>query len=139
MDPSELKWSELVQRLAGLIEVGKIVVWQFEDYPEIAPTVLSRLLPSGFVSQVQLRSSVSHAGLSKSAHAMIMNSPLPKNRKACHELVRNARDTFKKSDSADGFHPLGPEMLAACEETYAADMKLIGAIPGVELLRKSQA
>lgn len=131
-DPARLRWSDLVSRLCAVAGVSACVIWRFEDWPDIAPVVLREMLPDPLASRLRLATKPSHPGLSRRAHAWVMEQ---RARGAAHsDIAHEARRRFPKSDSEPAFRPFSVAQRDRSAEAYAADLARIAAMPGVTLL-----
>jgi hypothetical protein len=135
LDPAVLQWTTLVHALCKNPRVGRCIVWQFEDYPAIVPSVFAELLPPELADSISVKPGVRHAGLSARAQAHVMAATPPTSREEGIALVKAARNAFPKTAIEPGFAPVSPDVVAACGLSYAADIARLAALPKVTLLQ----
>lgn len=133
-DLAQVRWSELVARLAALPKVARMVIWRFEDYPEVAPQVLAEMLPPSLAAQVRVSMGRVNQGLSQAAHDALMRGKGGLTVPQARALAASLRKEFPKSPDAPGFMPVSLEDLAQSRAAYAADVARVAAIPAVRYL-----
>lgn len=133
-DLAQVRWSELVGRLAAVPGVARLVVWRFEDYPAVAPQVLAEMLPPELAAQVRLAEGRVNQGLSQVAHDALMRGKPGLTVMQVRALAATLRKEFPKSPDAPGFMPVSAEDLARSHAAYAADMARVAAMPAVRYL-----
>lgn len=134
LDACTLFWSELLERLAGVPGVARIVVWRFEDYPRIARAVFREILAPTVAAAMVAEGHPAQVGISAAAHAQ-MDEMHAAGREVDAARVRALRDAFPKGRQHDGYQPFAPEVLTESARYYAEDLDDVARMPGVTLLR----
>lgn len=133
IEPAALRWSDLVGRLRRLPGVAHCVVWQFEQYPGIAATVLDQMLGSA-ATCVTLPERQSNPGISAAALAEVLTRGQAMAPAEARKLVRARRAALPKSADRPGFAPFGQAERARALSDYCADLDRLAAQDGVTLL-----
>jgi hypothetical protein len=136
VSPDALRWSELVQRLASVPDVARVVVWRYEDYPAIVPTVQDSMLGRGRRFDLPDRKRLVGTSARALEHARAVLAENPS--RDVTEVIRAARAAYPKSDAFPGPAPFAPDALAADLARYDDDCTRLAALPNVTLLRPSQ-
>lgn len=135
LDPAELRWSELVERLQAAIPGAQWVVWRYEDYPANLPRVLQALAgPAGAVVRPAER--VVHPGISAPAQSALMDAApglRGLDKAAVRAQVAALRERFRKGDFPR-FDPFPTDVKARSAVAYSEDAGRIAALPGVHAL-----
>jgi hypothetical protein len=131
--PDALRWSELAGRLAAVPGVARVVVWRFEDYPNIVPRVLDHMLGRGrrFALPEQKRLVGTSARALEHARSILADDPS----RNVTEVIREARAAYPKSDAFPGPTPFDPDALAADLGRYAEDCARLAAMAQVTFLQ----
>lgn len=121
-DPVALRWSELVARLAACPAVGRLVVWRYEDYGQILPEIMSRLLGGDAMDGMDLslppRQVGSSARAIAHARARLKKDPAL----SAKAVLAEAEAQFPKSDKFPGPQHFTPGQLAAGAQCYHDDL-----------------
>lgn len=136
LDPAELRWSELVMRLRAAFPQAQWLLWRYEDYPAVAPQVLTALLGAE-ASLARLGPGIAHPGLSAAAHAALM-AEVPtlagQGEAAIRARAAELRHALPKAPDRPGLMPFGPAVLARSAAAYAEDQRRLAELPGLQLL-----
>lgn len=95
-----LRWSELAERLLAITDVKRIVIWRYEDYPRIAPSVLEEMLGHNF--EVPVIENALHVSLSVRALEHVKRLLAADPDGPIREMIRESRRLFPKSDQNPG-------------------------------------
>ncbi|CUX80308.1 hypothetical protein [Roseibaca calidilacus] len=132
-----LRWSELVQRLGAVPGVARVVVWRYEDYPAIVPTLLDTMLGCGRRFELPERKRLVGTSLRALEHAreVLANDP------ACNvtEVIKEARALYPKSDAFPGPAPFDPAALETDLDRYHEDCARLATMAKVTFLRLPEA
>ncbi|WP_296644396.1 hypothetical protein [Roseinatronobacter sp.] len=136
VQPDRLRWTELVQRLASVPGVTRVVVWRYEDYPDIVPLVLDTMLGRGRRFDLPARKRLVGTSVRALEHARAALADDPA--RNVTEVIREARGLYPKSDEFPGPAPFEAARLQDDMARYEADCKELDAMPKVTLLRLSE-
>lgn len=126
VDLSRLCWADLVKRLQKAAGGRPFTVWQYEEYPAIAPALLRHLLGEDATRSVRLKDGRVNSGLSADAVAL-----LRKGGDAGQQAFKAAQTAFPKSATHPAFDPWDAATRQRFNSSYARDIDAIRALPGV--------
>ncbi len=129
---SSVDWVDLVTQLRGASGVGKLTVWQYEDYHALFPQIMASLVGAEASALVSPRPKYINRGLSAAAVTHVMAQP-------DQMTAREARKMFAVEDGHPSFDGFAPEEHAISDATYARQIKAIALMEGVTLLRPARA
>ncbi|MEM0950195.1 MAG: hypothetical protein AAGK37_22580 [Pseudomonadota bacterium] len=133
LDVCTIYWSEFVERMKTCPGVGRLVVWRYEDYPNIAPVVLREMLPEEVAETIDLKGRVTHSGLSAAAHLKIELAERSGTSLSSAD-IRVIRAALPKGDAGPGYMPFDVNLLHDSARYYEEDLADIARLPGVTLL-----
>lgn len=139
LNPLSLSWFDLVVRLRRAAPFAQIIVWRYEDYPAIAPSVLAELLGPQPAAAVQMEASVEHPGLSAQAHLAVMaeaETLRALDPDTARARIRALRDLHPKGPDAAPFDPFLPSFKARAAQAYHEDVARLAEMRGVRLLER---
>lgn len=135
--PQQLKWSNLVDRLAKIPGDRKVYVWRKEDYPEVAAPVLRRMVGwkiGPLVGRIEGRV---NAGLSSAAVAQLVDWGKSGRTGDPKDWAKEARQTFALGDANSIFDPWPETVKSQSRLAYADDLATIENLNGAEILKPS--
>lgn len=132
-DPARVGWLGLVRRLAAMPEVARVVVWRYEDYAALRPTLLRRMLPAGLVPAVPTPPP-SNQSLTQPAYDWLVARLLAGDETPARILADQARRRFPRAEGHGPLRLLTEEDQQRSALHYAGELALLQGLPGVELL-----
>lgn len=129
VDLSQLSWAKLVTDLQRASGGRRLTVWRYEDYPEIAPTLLTHLLGEAAARDVTLRDGYVNSGLSAEAVAHLRRGG-----DARQDAFKAAQTLYPKSSDRPAFDPWDDATRAGLAENYARDVEAIRGLSTVTFL-----
>lgn len=132
-DPARVGWAGLVQRLAMIETVARIVVWRYEDYRALRPQLLRLLVGSdlaGMVSDPPPR----NVSLSQPGYDWLLAQAATGSADDLQDLAREARDRFRPGRGHPPLRLLGTDDHARSARHYDAEVARLRSIPKVEFL-----
>lgn len=129
IEPAELRWSRLLERLQAAAPQARITVWRYEDYARLGPRLHAGLLGPEAAARVTPVERVMRRGLSARAVDWLMRQPAPD-----REALRAARKQYPKAGAEDAFDPWSAQERRALEQAYAEDLRHMARLPGVVCL-----
>ena len=131
LDPTAVKWSDILRPMADIPGVAEVSIWRYEDYHRVFPQVLNTLLgrpPPDIPPQLEKRM---HAGLSERAvqacctwHAAGYGG----------RLGAVAREDFPISDANPKFAPWPEELVQDSWAAYGKDIDTLRQARGITVL-----
>lgn len=131
VDPSLVRWSNLIERLRRVAGVETLYVWCYEDYPRVAPKIFRRMVSWKHGGRVQPLGRRANGGFSARAVAEVLGAL---GQQEDPELGRRARNDFPVGDDFPRFLPWSQEDRQRSQAAYQADVTKIGAMDGVRLI-----
>ena len=133
MNPlSAINWAGLVARISAIPMVGRIVVWQFEEYRWRFHKICGAMMGDDVQMRIKPIPEAVHRGLSAAA---VQSALAQEKTDDFSAIVEAARDRFPICDAQLKFAPFPPEDLERAERDYHAQLAAIDAIEGVTILR----
>ncbi|MEJ8561634.1 hypothetical protein QTO30_10670 [Yoonia sp. GPGPB17] len=129
---SSVDWSELIARLRAAAGVGRLVVWQYEDYGAVFSQIMAGMVGEGAASYVPPRPRYINRGLSADAvvHVLSQTDTMGE-----EKIARAARNMFPVEQGHAPFDGFAPEEHAIGDAAYARQLAQIAQMQGVTLLR----
>lgn len=124
-----LRWHRTLRRMQQAMEDVPLFVWRYEDYPAIAPTVLTRCMGEA-ASAVTLRRGAANPGFSAAAIDYLAAQG-----EVTKDSTRAALETFPKGPEYPAYTPWTKDERAALTDTYARDCAKLADMDGITLLR----
>ncbi len=129
----DARWSDVVKSFLKFQDIDEIIVWQYENYMQVLPLILGKLLNEEIGKQIRILSEPLHVGLSEKAIQVILAEKQEKG-KVTREFTRQVRENYPKSRR----HP-APVLWTSSEmrgshRRYEADVKEISCLDKVTLL-----
>jgi len=141
IDPAALDWAGLAARLLAARPEAELVVWNFADWPAIAPAVARALLGAG-APGLDWPRAPAHPGLSAPAVAALL-AEAPPDAETARARARALRAALPKSAGHPPFDPwpagVGAGIRARAAAALARDLDRIAALPGARVLRPAPA
>ncbi|THH38336.1 hypothetical protein E4Z66_01835 [Aliishimia ponticola] len=136
IDAAALSWAAFIQRLSDTLPGVPITVWRQEDYPQVAPQLVARVLD---VKQKRVRipaklQEVVRPGLSARAVEGIAALCRDKPDRWTRDEIEAIAEEFPRSESNPPPSLLTPEEAAELDAQYRDDLQTIAAMPGVTLI-----
>jgi hypothetical protein len=125
-------WADLVVRLRAVRGVRHLYIWRYEDHADVAPLVLTRMMPGPAGRQITLIPRRINAGLSANALADLMARHKAGENGNLAEAARRAFPVGRRHPRIDIFDTEDQTQSAAA---YTSQVARIAAMPGVTLLR----
>ncbi|MDB4019087.1 hypothetical protein N9491_00580 [Planktomarina temperata] len=131
LDPTAVKWSDILRPMAKIPGVAQVSIWRYEDYHRVFPQVLDRLLGQPRPEIPSLLEKRLHAGLSERA----VN--------ACctwyaagygGRLGAVAREDFPISDVYPKFAPWPEALVRESQAAYGQDIDALGRAHEITVL-----
>ncbi len=129
---SSVDWVDLVHRLRAAPGVGRLTVWQYEDYGAVFPKITAGMVGDDAASLVVPRPKYINRGLSAVAVAHVMSQ---RDAPAQERNANKARMMFAVEDGHPPFDGFAPEEHAIGDASYARQLKEIAQMAGVTFLR----
>ena len=70
--PTDVDWLRVCGEIAGVAGLAELIVWRYEDYGQLFPTIVDDILGQGARNIVQAHPKALHTGLSRDAHQRVM-------------------------------------------------------------------
>ena len=137
LDPAALSWHDLLLRLRAALPDSPCVLWRQEDYPAIAPAVLSALLGAQAAGAVRPKPGRAHPGLSRPALDALLaeaETLVPQGEEAARARVRALRQRFARDKGHPPLALFDADTAARAARAYDKDLRRIAALPGIVLL-----
>ncbi|MCF2905711.1 hypothetical protein L0666_11995 [Octadecabacter sp. CECT 8868] len=130
-DWREIDWAEYVERLRSVTRVGQIYIWRQEDYEQVLPQVLCRMLRWDDSSRIEPIHNRVHQGLSVTAVQKTIEAA---SEGQVGNLARDARRAYPVGDHHKQFQLYNASILRRAAEVYATQMARIEQLDGVTVL-----
>ena len=131
LDPTAVKWSDILRPIAEIPGVAAVSIWRYEDYHRLLPQILNTLLGQprpDIPLHVEKRM---HEGLSECAvqacctwHAAGYDG----------RLGAVAREDFPVSDAYPKFSPWPEELMRESRAAYGRDIEALGRAGNITVL-----
>ncbi|WP_134680192.1 hypothetical protein [Paracoccus ravus] len=132
-DPAGIRWSGLVSRLSSLETVSRIVVWRYEDYADLRPRLLQRLLP-GDMAEIVPNSPPANVSISQPGFEWLLERAGGASRTELRDLVQAARRRFSASAGHAPLRLVSDEDMDRSRRLYARDVVRVRRMAKVEFL-----
>ena len=131
LDPTAVKWSDILRPMTKIPGVAQVSIWRYEDYHRVFPQVLDRLIGQPRPEIPSLLEKRLHAGLSERAvnacctwHAAGYGG----------RLGAVAREDFPISDAYPKFAPWPEELVRESQAAYGQDIDALGRAHEITVL-----
>ena len=131
LDPTAVKWSDILRPMAKIPGVAQVSIWRYEDYHRVFPQVLDRLIGQPRPEIPSLLEKRLHAGLSERAvnacctwHAAGYGG----------RLGAVAREDFPISDVYPKFAPWPEALVRESQAAYGQDIDALGRAHEITVL-----
>lgn len=129
---SSVNWVDLVTRLRAARGVGRLNVWQYEDYGAVFPQIAAGLVGADAAPCVVPRPHHINRGLSAAAVAHVLTQAVNETEE---RPARAARQMMPVEDGYAPFDGFAAEEHAIGDAVYARQLTAIAQMQGVTLLR----
>lgn len=130
---SSVDWVHFITGLRAAQGVRQVNVWRYEDYPDVFPQITTGLVGADAAKAVAPIPRYVNRGLSADAVADVLTKASDDSDK---KLAFSARKAFAVEDGHPPFDGFAPEEHAISNAAYARQVKEIGQLEGVTLLRQ---
>jgi hypothetical protein len=127
-------WADLVARLRKGRGIGRVVVWRYEDYATLFPTICAQMLGEGPGALVPPLAQRIHTSLTATAVAEVLHRA---NSGDTGPTMTDARRLLSAEMGFPRFDGFTAAEHQASEAAYTDQVARIAATPGVTLLRPS--
>ncbi|MDT0683803.1 hypothetical protein RM543_14015 [Roseicyclus sp. F158] len=134
IDPTGLRWSPTAKALSDAVAPAPLTVWRFEDYPQIAPVVLDRLLGENAAARIPLPPEPQRVGLSADAIGAVRRHLEAGGDPGDRGALERAMRQHPRGPDAPGFRPFNSATLEWLTEAYRQDVDAIAALPRTTVL-----
>ena len=131
LDPTAVKWSDILRPIAEIPGVAAVSIWRYEDYHRLLPQILNTLLGQPRPDIPLHMEKRMHEGLSERAvqacctwHAAGYGG----------RLGAVAREDFAVSDSYPKFLPWPEELVRESQAAYGQDIQALGRAGKISVL-----
>ena len=131
LDPTAVKWSDILRPMTKIPGVAQVSIWRYEDYHRVFPQVLDALLGQPRPEIPSLLEKPMHIGLSEQAvnacctwHAAGYGG----------RLGAVAREDFPISDAYPKFAPWPEELVRESQAAYGQDIDALGRAHEITVL-----
>ena len=131
LDPTAVKWSDILRPMTKIPGVAQVSIWRYEDYHRVFPQVLDALLGQPRPEIPSLLEKPMHVGLSEQAvnacctwHAAGYGG----------RLGAVAREDFPISDAYPKFAPWPEELVRESQAAYGQDIDALGRAHEITVL-----
>lgn len=131
-----IDWCDLVGQVRAARGVGRVVVWCYEDYARLFPTIVAGLVGPDQVPLVPWVTRIINSGLSAKAVARVLAHPADKDAGQIGYAARGDLPVEGGNPAFDGYSAAEHATGDAC---YAAQISAIRAMDGVTLLQPDPA
>lgn len=132
--PDDLEWSHLVKRLSNLPNLSEVVVWRYEEYKALFPSIVKSLSGQSEDSPVKPIKRRLNTSLSAAALKQIETWRTEKKGGQLKSWAKEANAMFPMSDGYPPFAPWSDAELEASRLAYLKDWDVIKSLPGVTAL-----
>ena len=129
---SSIAWAPLVKALA---ERQPVVLWRYEDYSQLFPQIISRLVDPDLADRVKPEGQKHQIGLSVKAVEMILENKILNAVRTRAEFALSVRDMFPPESETDKFRFYDRISRMEAMTAYEKDVEEIKSIPNVTFLR----
>ena len=131
LDPTAVKWSDILRPIAEIPGVAAVSIWRYEDYHRLLPQILNTLLGQPRPDIPLHMEKRMHEGLSECAvqacctwHAAGYDG----------RLGAVAREDFPVSDAYPKFSPWPEELMRESRAAYGRDIEALGRAGNITVL-----
>ena len=131
LDPTAVKWSDILRPIAEIPGVAAVSIWRYEDYHRLLPQILNTLLGQPRPDIPLHMEKRMHEGLSERAvqacctwHAAGYDG----------RLGAVAREDFPVSDAYPKFSPWPEELMRESRAAYGRDIEALGRAGNITVL-----
>ena len=131
LDPTAVKWSDILHPIAEIPGVAAVSIWRYEDYHRLLPQILNTLLGQPRPDIPLHMEKRMHEGLSERAvqacctwHAVGYDG----------RLGAVAREDFPVSDAYPKFSPWPEELMRESRAAYGRDIEALGRAGNITVL-----
>ena len=131
LDPTAVKWSDILRPIAEIPGVAAVSIWRYEDYHRLLPQILNTLLGQPRPDIPLHMEKRMHEGLSERAvqacctwHAAGYDG----------RLGAVAREDFPVSDTYPKFSPWPEELMRESRAAYGRDIEALGRAGNITVL-----
>ena len=131
LDPTAVKWSDILRPIAEIPGVAAVSIWRYEDYHRLLPQILNTLLGQPRPDIPLHMEKRMHEGLSERAvqacctwHAAGYDG----------RLGADAREDFPVSDAYPKFSPWPEELMRESRAAYGRDIEALGRAGNITVL-----
>jgi hypothetical protein len=131
LDPTAVKWSDILRPIAEIPGVAAVSIWRYEDYHRLLPQILNTLLGQPRPDIPLHMEKRMHEGLSERAvqacctwHAAGYGG----------RLGAVAREDFPVSDAYPKFSPWPEELMRESRAAYGRDIEALGRAGNITVL-----
>ena len=131
LDPTAIKWSDILRPIAEIPGVAAVSIWRYEDYHRLLPQILNTLLGQPRPDIPLHMEKRMHEGLSERAvqacctwHAAGYDG----------RLGAVAREDFPVSDAYPKFSPWPEELMRESRAAYGRDIEALGRAGNITVL-----
>ena len=131
LDPTAVKWSDILRPIAEIPGVAAVSIWRYEDYHRLLPQILNTLLGQPRPDIPLHMEKRMHEGLSERAvqacctwHAVGYDG----------RLGAVAREDFPVSDAYPKFSPWPEELMRESRAAYGRDIEALGRAGNITVL-----
>ena len=133
--PLALRWSDMIARLLQCTEVTRIILWRFEDYPRIAPKVVSELAGNThagaiLAADIAPRLTGISAQALQNAQVALADDPARDPKRTVRQHMRR----YPKSAQYPALQPFSPACVAHSRGQYDRDWDQLATWPRVTCL-----
>ncbi len=127
IDLMGLQWHRMVKRVQQAVGDIPVVVWRYEDYPAVVPSLLTRFVGTA-AKDVTLLDSAANPGFSAAALGFLEDLG-----DVSKDNIRDALARFPKGPANPAFDPWTADESAALATLYDKDCEKLAAMDGVTL------
>lgn len=132
-DPAAISWTDLARRILSVRGISRLIVWRYEDYHALRPSILHELLPPQVVRQVP-DPRPANVSISQPAYDWLIRQAMKDDETDLRILARRARNRFPRSDANAPLELLDRDTLARSAENYRRDIEQLRRVPDVDFL-----
>ena len=132
-DPTRVRWSGLVKRLAAIDSVDRIVIWRYEDYRELRPRVLELMLGEELAALIP-ELPPSNVSLTQAGYDWFRKRAMADSEEDLRVLVRRAQRRFSRDAGHAPLQLFDDEVRARSALMYAREVSLVRATEKVQFL-----
>ena len=131
-DIGVVDWPGLVRRIAEVDGVSEVCLWCHEDYPEVLPKIIDRLVGPGIGAHFKADEAIVHQGLSADAvqHVLKLAAEGKKG-----QLAQQARRKFPVTESSPKLLVYDEADTASAEILYYRQLQELGAMEKVHFVQ----